>query len=62
MAIFEYIAKDSTGGEFSGTYTDVDGKAQLAEELSKMGYSLVKAHRKKSTTKKKRNSKRRKKI
>ncbi len=54
MAVFEYIAKDSTGGEFSGTYTDVESKAQLTEELSKMGYSLIKARRKKSTAKRKR--------
>jgi type IV pilus assembly protein PilC len=53
MAIFEYIAKDSSGSDFSGTYTDVDNKAQLTEELSKMGYSLVKAHRRKSTAKRK---------
>ena len=54
MAVFEYIAKDSTGGEFSGTYTDVDNKAQLTEELDKMGYTLIKAHRRKSTAKRKR--------
>jgi len=53
MAVFEYIAKDSGGAKFSGTYTDVEGKAQLAEELDKMGYSLVKAHRCKNTSKKK---------
>ncbi len=45
MAVFEYVAKDSTGSEFIGVYTDVESANDLRQELSKMGYSLVKAHR-----------------
>jgi type II secretory pathway component PulF len=45
MTVFEYVAKDSTGSEFSGVYTDVESAKDLRQELSKMGYSLVKAHR-----------------
>ncbi|MCD6393786.1 MAG: type II secretion system F family protein [Planctomycetes bacterium] len=44
MAVFEYVAKDSTGSEFTGVYTDVESTKDLRHELSKMGYSLVKAH------------------
>ena len=52
MAVFEYLAKDSTGNEFSGVYMDIDSKNALRQELQKMGYTLVKAHReKKSVTK-----------
>ena len=47
MAVFEYIATDSTGSEFSGVYTDVDNTSDLKQELAKMGYSLVKAQRQK---------------
>ncbi|MBE0537656.1 MAG: type II secretion system F family protein [Phycisphaerae bacterium] len=45
MAVFEYIAKDAGGSEFSGVYTDVENTSDLRQELSKMGYSLVKAQR-----------------
>jgi len=45
MAIFEYTAKDETGSHFSGVYTDVENAKDLRQELSKMGYSLVKAQR-----------------
>jgi type IV pilus assembly protein PilC len=45
MAVFEYIAKDSSGSEFSGVYTDVEDSRQLEQELSKMGYRLVGARR-----------------
>lgn len=47
MAVFEYIATDSTGSEFSGVYTDVENASDLKQELAKMGYSLVKAQRQK---------------
>ena len=53
MAVFEYVAKDSTGNEFSGVYTDIDNKKSLQQELAKMGYSLVKAHREKGGSSKK---------
>jgi len=45
MAVFEYVAKDHAGNKFSGVYTDVESTRDLREELSKMGYSLVKAQR-----------------
>ena len=41
MAVFEYLAKDSTGSEFSGVYTDVESARDLEHELSKMGYTGV---------------------
>ena len=44
MAVFEYIAKDSTGNILSGSYTDVESIHQLRQEMKKLGYSLVKAH------------------
>lgn len=47
MAVFEYIAKDSTGNILSGSYTDVESIRQLRQEMKKLGYSLVKAHKEK---------------
>jgi type IV pilus assembly protein PilC len=49
MAVFEYIARDSAGSEFTGVYTDVENAKDLRQELSKMGYSLVKAQRHKAS-------------
>jgi len=49
VAVFQYIAKDSSGNEFSGVYTDVENKGALKDELAKMGYTLVKANREKGT-------------
>jgi len=49
MAVYNYTAKDSSGGEFSGVYTDIDSASALRAELSKMGYSLVKARRERNT-------------
>ncbi len=43
MAVFEYIAKDASGANFSGTYKDIRNTAELKDELAKMGYTLVKA-------------------
>jgi type IV pilus assembly protein PilC len=54
MAVYEYTAKDETGKKFSGTYDDIDNIAMLREELAKMGYVLVKTHRKKPARKRKR--------
>ena len=54
MAVYEYMAKDSTGNEFSGVYMDVDSKGALRLELEKMGYSLVKARREKRSIRKNR--------
>lgn len=48
MAVFEYIAKDSAGHKFSGVYTDIDSPSALRRELTKMGYTLVKAHKEKT--------------
>lgn len=47
MAVYEYIAKDSSGNTFSGSYTDVESIRELKREMQKLGYSLVKAHREK---------------
>lgn len=47
MAVFEYTAKDSMGNTLSGSYTDVESIGQLRQEMKKLGYSLVKAHREK---------------
>ncbi len=52
MAVFNYTAKDSGGSEFSGVYTDIDSTSALRAELSKMGYTLVKARREKKTLQK----------
>ncbi len=50
MAVFEYTAKDQTGSEFEGTYSDIDNVTTLRRELDKSGYVLVKAHREKNQT------------
>lgn len=50
MAVFEYIAKDASGSKFSGVYTDIESVASLRQELSKMGYTLVKAHRERKSS------------
>jgi type IV pilus assembly protein PilC len=49
MAVFEYVAKDTSGHKFSGVYTDIESPAELKRELQKMGYTLVKAHKEKSS-------------
>ncbi len=51
MTVFQYTAKDEAGYEFSGTYEDIDSVAMLREELSKMGYALLKASRQKTRKK-----------
>ena len=55
MAVYEYMAKDASGNEFSGVYMDVDNKNALRQELEKMGYNLVKARREKRSVRKNRN-------
>ncbi len=47
MSVYEYIAKDTSGGKFSGEYKDIESIDALRTELSKMGYTLVKAQKKK---------------
>lgn len=54
MAVFEYMAKDDAGNEFSGVYMDVESKNSLRMELEKMGYTLVKARREKRSIRKNR--------
>ncbi len=45
MPAYKYMAKDSDGCKFSGVYTDVESIKQLKNELSKMGYKLIRASR-----------------
>ncbi len=45
MAVYDYIAKDHSGDNFSAVSSDINGVAALREELDKMGYVLVKARR-----------------
>lgn len=54
MAVYEYTAKDEHGNKFSGIYTDVESVSALREELTKLGYALVRGHRSKTDTSKKR--------
>jgi type IV pilus assembly protein PilC len=54
MAVYEYTARDGTGNEYTGSYSDIDSVSILRNELSKMGYVLVKAHREKKASKKQR--------
>ena len=58
MATYEYTARDEGGRMFSGAYDDIHNVAMIREELDKMGYVLVKAHRKKKSGKKARRIKR----
>lgn len=50
MAVYEYTVKDRTGKRFSGVYDDVESVAVLRQEMTKMGYVVVKARRKKDFT------------
>ncbi len=45
MPVYEYIAKDSVGNEFSGVYSEVDDVKSLRSELAKMDYKLVSVSR-----------------
>ena len=54
MAVYEYMARDGTGNEFNGSYSDIDSVATLRDELTKMGYVLVKTRRKTKVAKKQR--------
>ncbi|MFC1675685.1 type II secretion system F family protein [Planctomycetota bacterium] len=47
MGVYEYTARMETGQEFSGTYDDIQNAGSLREELSKMGYELVSANKRK---------------
>ncbi len=48
MAMYEYTARDETGHIFSGVYDNVNGTGALRSELTKIGYSLLRAKRKKA--------------
>ncbi len=50
MAIYAYTAKDETGDTLTGTYDDIDNVGVLREELSKMGYVLIKARKRRNPT------------
>ena len=58
MAVYEYTAKDEAENKLSGTSSDINSVAALREELAKMGYVLVKAHRAKAPAKKRQKIKR----
>ena len=47
MAVFEYTARDETGGIFSGIYEETSGISAMKQELAKIGCSLIRAKRKK---------------
>ncbi len=48
MAVFEYEAKDESGSVFSGVYRDIDNVAALRQELSQLGYMLIRARRRRT--------------
>jgi type IV pilus assembly protein PilC len=50
MAVYAYTAKDETGDTLIGTYDDIDNVDVLREELSKMGYVLIKARKRRHPT------------
>ena len=54
MSVYEYTARDGTGKEFNGFYSDIDSVSTLRDELAKMGYELVKTRRTKKASKKQR--------
>lgn len=58
MAVYEYTAKDESGANFAGIYSDVGSIAVLRRELAKMGFTLLRARRKKTPAQKPRKIKR----
>lgn len=54
MAVYEYTARDGFGNNIDGSYNDIDSVSMLRNELSKVGYELIKARRKKKGAKKQR--------
>jgi type IV pilus assembly protein PilC len=58
MAVYEYVARDTAGREFSGEYTDINSISSLRDELSKIGCTLLKSKRKKTITVKQKKIKR----
>ena len=57
MAVYAYTAKDETGDTLTGTYDDIDNVGVLREELSKMGYVLIKARKRRNLTRRHRRMK-----
>ena len=53
MAVYEYVAKDAAGREFSGVYSEINNVEVLQDELAKIDCVLIKARHKKSLTPKK---------
>ena len=49
MAVYQYIARDGAGNEFSSVYTNVENVKTLREELVKLGYVLVRARRQRTS-------------
>jgi len=45
MAVYEYLARDTTGNELSGIYTNVDSVRMLRAELRKLGYVPIRVRR-----------------
>ncbi len=54
MVVFNYVAKDTAGQTFAGTYTDVESPDVLREELDKMGYTVLKVRRARKSAAKRR--------
>ncbi len=48
MTAYQYTARDDAGNEFSSLYTDIDSVDALRQELTKLGYVLVHARRKRA--------------
>ena len=48
MPAYEYTATDAGGNTLTGFYDDIDGTESLRAELGKFGYTLLKAHKKKT--------------
>jgi type IV pilus assembly protein PilC len=57
MPVYAYTAKDETGDTLTGTYDDIDNVGVLREELSKMGYVLIKARKRRHPTRRRRRMK-----
>jgi type IV pilus assembly protein PilC len=47
MPTYEYTAKNAEGNVLGGLYDDIDSVASLQAELAKVGYTLLKAHKRK---------------
>jgi type IV pilus assembly protein PilC len=54
MPVYEYIAKDQEGKEFTGFYQDVESAGQLRSDLSRAGYTLLSAKKQHAVDKNKR--------